>query len=74
MNSSNELYGVCRHIPRFHRYPKTTMPSVLMMNNSLERVDLPPNILPNLNISTNICTYVEQEQPVNEFNPLDVNG
>ena len=41
-----------------------------MTSNSSERVDLPPNIPPSSNISTNIHTYVEQEQPVNEFNPL----
>ena len=45
-----------------------------MTNNSSERVDLPPNIPPILSIPTNIYTYVEQEQPVNEFNPLAHNG
>jgi len=27
INSNNEMYGVCRHIPRFHRHVKQTTPS-----------------------------------------------
>ena len=38
INSSNEFYGACRHKARFHRYPITTSPSVLMTNESSERV------------------------------------
>ena len=65
IKSNSEFYGACRHTPKFHRNAKTTLLLVLMTDNSSERVDLPPNTLPILNISTNICTYVEQEQPVN---------
>ena len=45
-----------------------------MTNNSSERVDLPPNIPPFSNTPTDIRTYVEQEQPGNEFNPLAIDG
>ena len=37
INSKNELYGACRHKPRFHRYT-TTIPPVLMKDSSPERV------------------------------------
>ena len=74
INSNSEFYGACRHKPKFHMYAQTTPLPVLMTNNSSERVDLPPNIPPNLNTSTNICTYVEMEQPTDEFNPLVYNG
>ena len=43
---------------------------VLMTNNSSERFYLTPNIPPCLNISTNNCTYVEEEQPPNPIYPL----
>ena len=37
INSKNELYGACRHTPRFHRYTTTISP-VLMKDGSPERV------------------------------------
>ena len=45
-----------------------------MTNDSSERVFLPPNIPPFSNTPTDIRTYVEQEQPDDEFNPLVFNG
>ena len=38
VESSNEFYGAYRNTPRFHRYHITASPSVLMTNESSERV------------------------------------
>ena len=70
INSNSEFYGACRHKPRFHRYAKTTPLSVLMTNNSSERVILGPISPPNLNNLTTTCSYVENELPVSEHTPL----
>ena len=45
-----------------------------MMNTSSERVHLTLNIPPLSNISTNIGTYVEEEPPTDEINPLEESG
>ena len=69
INSNSEFYGACRHKPRFHRYAKTTPLSVLMTNNSSERVILGPISPPNLNISTTTCSYIGNKQPINKQKP-----
>ena len=58
INSSNEFYGACRHIPKFHRHPKITTPSVLMTNNSSEKVG--PEII--------VCSPIASPQKP----PLDI--
>lgn len=55
---------------RSHRYAKITPPSVLKTNNSSERVMLGIISPPNLNISATTCSYVGNEQIINEQNPL----
>ena len=78
INSSNEFYGACRHIPKFHRYPETTTPSVLMTNRSSEKVKpqiavcTPPvlNTLP-------LCIYIpDSNMPVTveNFKSADTNS
>ena len=50
INSNNEIYGACRHKPRFHRYVKQTTPST---DESIkdERVTQPDKVT----TETNIC-------------------
>ena len=73
INSNSELHGACRHKPKFHRYAKTTPLSVLMTNNSSERVpDLNRTPPPILNISNTTCTYVENEPPTDELSQLAI--
>ena len=61
INTSNEFYGACRHKPRFHRYTTTTCPSVLMTNESSERVRpnltvCTPPVLPNSSLQ--VCIEI----------------
>ena len=70
INSNSEFYGACRHRPKFYRYAPTTPLSVLMTNNSSERVPFPSFS----NISTTICTYVEDEVPNHENSQLAILG
>jgi len=75
INSNSEFYGACRHKPKFHRYVQTTPLSVLMTNESSERVQnltrTPPYFQ---NISSTTCTYVEDELPNHEPNQLVISG
>ena len=71
INSSNELYGACRHKPRFHRYPETTTPSVLMTNRSSERVKPgitvgTPPVMPDRKMS--LCIYIPHTPTEAELN------
>ena len=56
---------------KFHRYAKIIPLPVLMANNSSERVYLTLNIPSSSNMSTDICTYVEEEPPTDKINPLE---
>ena len=67
INRLNKFYGACRHIPKLHRYPNTTTPSVLMTKNSSERISpqitvCTPTVLPNI---LPLCIYIlDSNMPV----------
>ena len=59
INSSNEIYGACRHLTRFHRYTNNYLTSTDDRQNSLERVSvsIPRNlIVDNENSEVILCS------------------
>ena len=61
INSNNELYGACRHKPKFHRYINTTNSSA-DEGPSPERGDVTANYYPSpieSSRSNKYCTYID---------------
>ena len=72
INSNSEIYGACRHKPRFHRYrPNCTPLSTDDEQDSSERVITQSltNPLPLSNPPV-LCTYIPERTPLGEINLL----